>query len=327
MESNSTMPDRSRDGAAGGLLMDDELFSGDPYFYQAYGLNFSSEIRFPQWPAAPASGAADIEIRHGVIFGPDYVPPDSVRIEASPGRILLRGSKSATILISEGKTITVERLPGGNPGVIRQMLLGWALAGIFHQLGLLPLHGSTLCRGESCFTICAESGAGKSTMAVAFLNAGFLYLDDNVAVIDFQDDGPRVVPGIPEIRVWGDALRNIKFEHTIAGPVKPALNKIAVLARTNFKKVPSSLKKIFILRRTQNSSLVFENLTGAAKFQALVEHVFCLHSMGDTGNRLRLFHLLQTLAAGVTVEEIRLPAEPPRPEELCRIILDSHMNQ
>jgi hypothetical protein len=325
MASNSTMADEHFHDTSDGQPMPAELFSSSSYTYRAYGLTFSSEISFPQWPDLPTAGEADVYIKKGVLFGKDYMPPDSVQIETSPGNVLLRGSQSATILVSGGNTITVEQLPGGNPAVIRQILLGWALAGIFLQRGMLPLHGSALCSGDNCFVICAASGTGKSTLTAAFLNAGYTYLDDNVALIEYQEDIPFVAPGIPEIRLWEDTMETIAFEHTITGRVKPELNKHTILARSNFRNTPASLKKIFILRRTQDSHLSFETLTGAAKFQALWEHVFCVRFMGDSGSKLSLFENLQALAARVAVVEIRMPAKLPRPDELCDIIIGSNL--
>jgi hypothetical protein len=323
MASNFTMPDESLDEKAEVLLMNQDLFSGGPYTYRAYGLTFSSEMHFPQWPEAPASAEADVHIGQGVIFGRDYTPPSSVQIESSPDSLLLRGSRTATILVSGGNAITVELLPRPNPVILRQLLQGWALAGIFHQRGMLPLHGSAVCDKDACFVVCAASGTGKSTLAVAFLNAGYAYLDDNIAVIEYQEDVPFVAPGIPEIRLWEDALPNVAFEHTVSGRVKPEVNKLAVLARTNFRSSPAILKRIFILRRTQDTKLSFVPLTGAAKFQALWEHVFCVRFMGNTGGKAGLFRNLQALASRAALVEIRLPATLPEPDALCRMIREA----
>jgi len=322
MALNSTIPDKTMDDGTGYLPAPAELFSAGIHTYRAYGLTFSSEICFPQWPGFSVTGEADVSIRQGVIFGKNYTPPDSVQIESSPGHVLLRGSQSATIRVSGGNAITVEQLPGGNPAVVRQILSGWALAGIFHQRGMMPLHGSVICDGEACFVLCAESGIGKSTLAIAFLNAGHTYLDDNVALIHFGKDIPWVIPGIPEIRLWEDALQHVAFEHRVVGRVKPDVNKLALLSRANFKNEPVILKRIFILRRTQNPDISFVPLIGAAKFKVLWEHVFCVRFMGDSGNKFSLFQNLKKLASDIACFEIRLPAELPPPDKLREIIHD-----
>ncbi len=43
-----------------------------------------------------------------------------------------RGEKR-TILVTGGNSITIEPLPNGNRATIMQILLGWALGGLFHQ--------------------------------------------------------------------------------------------------------------------------------------------------------------------------------------------------
>lgn len=309
------------------LLNDERLFSGVEHTYRAYGLVFSSEVRIAHFPEASGPGDPDVRIRQGEIFGPGYVPPDEIRIEASPGRLLLRGARSATILVTGGNSITIQPLPNGNPSTIRQLLFGWALGGIFHQRALLPLHGSAICRGDDCFVFCAESGTGKSTLAAAFLNKGFSFLDDNIALAGLHDGLAFIAPGSPELRLWEGSMPALEFEHEVAGRIRPDLDKISIIAHRNFRNEKVRLKKIFILSRSDESAISFVNITGVAKFRALLKSVFFLRYIQDSGGGAGLFHPLQRLAERVPVAEIRLPARLPRPDALCDTILGSAVMQ
>lgn len=305
--------------------MSEDLFSRSRHTFRAYGLAFSSEIRFAHVPDAEIPGAADVRIQRGVVFGPTYTPPPAIVVESSPGKLLIRGARSATILVSGGERITVEPLPKGDLGVVRQLVLGWALGGIFHQRGLLPLHASALCDGRDCILFCAGSGTGKSTLAAAFLNQGFTYLDDNVALVDCRQGVPVVIPGAPELRLWDDALPNLAFEHRVIGPIRAGVSKLSVEAREKFRDQEAPLRKAFVLRRTADRDVSFTELGGAGKFRSLMEHIFGIRLVGDPFSRGRLFRLVSELAARVPVTEIRLPAKMPSSAALCRLILAHEM--
>jgi hypothetical protein len=265
----------------------------------------------------------DVCIRRSEIFGNGYTPPASMQIETSPGRLLLRGAKSATILITEGNSITIEPLPGGDPATIQQMMLGWAFAGLFHQRAMLPLHGSTLCKGDDCFVFCAPSGGGKSTLTSSFLKRGFSFLDDNIALVDFQDGLVFIASGSPELRLWEDSMHTLEFEHKVVGRIRPEVEKTSIIARSNFRNEKARLRKIFILKRGAASTVSFVNVTGAAKFQALMENVFCIKFINDAEFSPGIFHHVHKLAERVPVVDILLPGRLPPPDELCDIILSS----
>ncbi len=289
--------------------------------FRAYGLAFSSEVRFAHVADSDFAGEPDVRIELGEVFGPAYTPPPTIVVESSPDQLLIRGARSATIRVGGGNLITVEPLPGGDQGVIRQLLLGWALGGIFHQRGMLPLHASALCDGRDCIVFCAGSGAGKSTLAAAFLNRGFTYLDDNVALVNLRQDGCFVAPGAPELRLWDDSLSALAFEHRVAGPIRPGASKWSVSAGERFHPREAPIRRVFILRRTADRGLSFAELSGALKFRSLMEHVFGLGLVCDPQSRGRLFQLVRELAARVAATEIRLPAKMPSPAALCESIL------
>ena len=309
------------------ILSDENLSPAAGHSYRAYGLLFSSDIPIAHFMEADSIEEPDVYIRHSEIFGNGYTPPASMQIETSPGRLLLRGAKSATILVTGGNSITIEPLPGGDPATIQQMMLGWAFAGLFHQRAMLPLHGSTLCMGDDCFVFCAPSGGGKSTLTSSFLKRGFSFLDDNVALVDFQDGMAFIASGSPELRLWEDSMHTLEFEHKVVGRIRPEMDKTSIIARSNFRSEKARLRKIFILKRGAASTVSFVNVTGAAKFQALMENVFCIKFINDAGCSPGIFHRVHKLAESVPVVDIMLPGRLPPPDELCDIILSSQEMQ
>lgn len=306
------------------VILRDENFSPTPeHRYRAYGLLFSSDVPIAPFMEADNIEEPDVYIRHGEIYGSGYTPPASMQIETSPGKLLLRGAKSATILVTGGNSITIEPLPGGNPATIQQMLLGWAFAGLFHQRAMLPLHGSTLGIGDDCFVFCAPSGGGKSTLTSSFLKRGFSFLDDNVALVDFQDRTVFIVSGSPELRLWENSMHSLEFEHKVVGRIRPDMGKTSIIARSNFRSEKARLRKIFVLKRGTAPAVSFLNVMGAAKFQALMENVFCIKFIHDAGSSPGIYHRVHKLAERVPVVDIMLPDRLPPPDELCDVILNS----
>ena len=308
-------------------LTEKGFFSETKHNYRAYGLLFSSEVRIEHFSKAIGAEDPDVRIARGEIFGPAYTPPASIQIEASPGKLLLRGARSATILVTGGKSIVIEPLPKGNPATIMQILLGWALGGLFHQRAMLPLHGSALCRDDDCFVFCAPSGAGKSTLAASFLNRGFSFLDDNIALADFEGGMAFIASGSPELRLWESAMPALEFEHETAGRIRPDMDKVSIIARRKFRSDKARLRKVFILRKSNETAVSFVTLTGGKKFQALLENVFFIKLMKYHENSAGLFHLVYELAEKVPVTEIRLPGRLPTPDALCDIILGARVMQ
>lgn len=310
------------------VLFNDETVSPEAaHGYRAYGLLFSSEISITHFMEADNLEEPDVYIRQREIFGSGYTPPAIIQIDASPARLLLRGAKTATILVTGGNSITIEPLPGGDPATIQQLLLGWAFAGLFHQRALLPLHGSALCQNDDCFVLCAPSGGGKSTLTASFLKRGFSFLDDNIALADFQDGSVFIASGSPELRLWEDSMHALEFEHRVVGRIRPDMAKTSIIARSNFRNEKARLTKIFILKRGTDSAVSFANVTGAAKFQALMKNVFGIKFINHAGSSPGLFRRVYKLAESVPVVDILLPGKLPPSDELRDIILSSQVMQ
>jgi hypothetical protein len=304
---------------------DEPFLSEGEHTGRAYGLSFSTEFPIGYFPDVLNLDKPDVRIRRGKITANGYTPPASMQIEASPARLLLRGSKCATFLVTGGDSIIVEPLPGGDPAPIRQILLGWALGGILHQRGMVPLHGSAICQGDDCYVFCAASGVGKSTLTAAFLNRGFSFLDDNIAVAAFQDGIPCISPGTPELRLWEGAIPSCTFAHRVAGRIRPDMAKMSLIAARQFRHEIARLRKIFILKRTESAALSVEAVTGVAKFRLLLAHIFFFDYIKACGISARQFRLVQELSDSVPMAEIRLPDPLPSPATLCEAIIRSEM--
>ena len=111
------------------------------YSYRMFGLHFASSISFPACKSHKAE--PDVYIRFGSV--PDAlheVRTQGVLYQAAPGRLLIKLDGIAKYLVQAGKEIVIEPDCAADEDTIRLFLFTSPLGALFHQRGLLALHGS-----------------------------------------------------------------------------------------------------------------------------------------------------------------------------------------
>jgi hypothetical protein len=97
----------------------------------------------------------------------DDAKKKGVLYQISPDRFLLGLGKIARYLVSEGREIVIERVPGGSDDAVRVFLFGSVFGALLHQRGVLPLHGSAVMPSRGATIFAGPSGSGKSMLAAA----------------------------------------------------------------------------------------------------------------------------------------------------------------
>lgn len=120
-----------------------------------------------------------------------------------------------------------------------------------------------------------HSGVGKSTLAGWFVDNGFPLLADDVAVVDFADDGPVVLPGLPKLRLWDSVLK--------ANGRDPAQFALSFEGDPSYDKrdvfLPPGLavqepRPLALVVQLSHSGPAFEQVHGAAAVEALVSNTY-----------------------------------------------------
>lgn len=177
-----------------------------PRVYDVFGLRLRSEIALPDLVAAPDADA-DVEITLGDVA---LAPADAPAVWGLTGtghRAVLTVENIARFEIVGGRRIVVDRAAGAPMADVRLYLLGSAFGALLHQRGLLPLHANAIQIGPGAAAFMGRSGAGKSSMAAAFMDRGFTLLADDVCVVTSDDGAPPMAqPGLPRLRLWRDAV-------------------------------------------------------------------------------------------------------------------------
>ena len=111
------------------------------HFYHVFGLSLEAALTCPELLPAAASSAPDIVIRFGEVPESLENPADSgVRWQSAQGRYLLNLLRVARFLVTEGREIVVQPVPGVPEDTIRVFLLGTCLSILLHQRKLYALH-------------------------------------------------------------------------------------------------------------------------------------------------------------------------------------------
>jgi hypothetical protein len=179
------------------------------HHYAAYGLHIRSAVLLPELTPGPAShgaAAGDVDIR----LGP--VPHQPTTRDAAGFGFSSAGDEACHVLdkvgaflVRAGREIVVEAAPGVEDRVLRLSILGPALGLLLHQRGLFVLHASVVARGREAIAFLGKNGWGKSTIAAALHAKGYDLVADDVAAIEIDQDGPSVLPGFPQVKLWPEA--------------------------------------------------------------------------------------------------------------------------
>ena len=293
------------------------------YLYRAYGINIASEIECPE--LLEGGDPVDVQISIGEV--PETLEGDYVsgrKFYAKPDQLLIHTNTIAKILVSEGKRIVVEPRPGAEDYEVRLLLLGWGLGGLLQQRELLPLHAAAVKIGQESLLFCADPQVGKSTLTAAFVQKGYKFLDDNIVALQNIDSFPQVIPGYPNIKLWGDAMVRLDLKHAILQPVRPNITKYALDFRDMFHDAPIPIGGIYILTRTSDTVIGLNSLSGSEKFTALLEQIFCRRFMGGLGKEESLFKSLVNLVKKIEVKQVHLPENRPSARKLAKILLDDY---
>lgn len=263
--------------------------------YGVFGLRLSSEIPLPELFPAAGDGEADVTIRFGKVEGEHAITPEAIRLVVP---------KVASYLVTGGREIVVDPVPGSSERNIRLFLLGSALGGILHQRGLLPLHANAIEVDGRAIAFMGHSGAGKSTMAAWFLDRGYRVLADDVCVVTMDEAGrPLAHRGIPRLRLWREAIEvsgrtvedyELSFDdmdkYNVPTPRPEGLG-------------PVPLDHVYLLRKAEGGAPGVRRLTGIEAVDALVANTYRGGYVGRIGATRRHLEACLALVRAVPVFE------------------------
>ena len=286
------------------------------YAYRLSDLQLVSDLDLPgmiPWDG-PTDAPADIVIRLGQtparLEAADHVAP--LFQTQGRNRYLLLLPGTGRMLVQEGCDVTVEPEPGADPTALRAILTGPIQAVLWHQRGLLPLHGNAVIVDGRAIALVGPAASGKSTLAARLSIKGHVPLADGLCVIDAADARPpSVLPGMPHLQLWRDALDYLGIATNGLNRILATREKFLVQRRGGLVDAPQPLAAVVVLWRRTSGALDIERLRGLAAVAALRDNVYLRRPAQALGRDKAIFAALTRLvAAGVTVWRLKLPDDP-----------------
>lgn len=293
--------------------------------YAAFGLNILSEIVLPELQVATQEAIEpDVEVRMGALGGEGW--DQIVGIEADAFRLRVAGTGRFEVI--GGRAVTVDPEVGASPAEVRAFLLGTVFGALFQQRGVLALHASALAVGEQeAIAFLGESGAGKSTMAMAMNARGHKLLCDDVCVMLEGADGAAVTwPGVRRLKLW---TRSIEAGGGSIDGLEP------VLQREDKFHVPTELvaayrahrlRRIYLLAPAIAETPRITRLRGAEAVQALISHTFRGRMVPFMEASERHFRACLALLGRCGVYRLERPWDLARVEMSCDAI-EQHLRE
>jgi hypothetical protein len=274
--------------------------------YNFNGLKLESEFHLAAlapWDGPPHA-RSDIVVRQAEVpphlESPDHIAPVFQTKGGSEYLLALPGT--GRILVRNGDEVLVDTEPGADPSTI---LSGPLQAMLWHQRGLLPLHGSVVVVGARAIALCGHSAAGKSTLAATLAGRGHTVIADDVCVIDPREE--HVLAGCGRLRLWRDALDRLGIESSALERAARDREKYVLDCGVGSAQERHRLAAIILLSRQESGTVATERLRGARAAGALHEIVHMRRPAAALARGSDIFAgLTRLVAGGVTVWRLKV---------------------
>lgn len=188
--------------------------------YSVAGIVLRTELEFPGLPEGPPTPVGwSLRIGDGppplvavTPIGERALGAERYSLGWTPGGYRLEYSHAGWFDIAfEDASITWYKNGEAREELVRAIVLGPVMALALERTGLLCLHGSCVVMGGQAIAFVGGKHHGKSTLALALVQAGARWVsDDLIAIVPGSHGKPaRVRPGIASARVWNDAAERL----------------------------------------------------------------------------------------------------------------------
>lgn len=292
------------------------------YAYQAFGLHFRACLPCPE--LLPGNQPPEVTVSYGPV--PETLieppPPEESWFQSAPGLFLLNIKDIARYLVRNGEEIIIDRAPQASDTEVRLFLLGSVMGALMHQRRRLPLHGSAIRLPDGTAAIfLGPSGIGKSTLAAAFRQRGYVVAADDISLIFAGDDAvPWLQPAYPELKLWAEAAARIGEDAQALPRSRTILEKYSLCFHDQFDWTPLPVSRLYVLDTTDSEHFEITPLRGMKKLEALSQNTYRLYFLNGAGQKQAHFQLCTTLASKATVSRVIRPRHMYLLDDLLTIL-------
>lgn len=276
--------------------------------YDLFGLRIRSELPLSDLPAATKPAPVDVQVVFGPVAPAPVGAPSTWGLAMADDVAVLSIEDTARFAISRGAEIVVDPDARASERNVRLYLLGSAFGALLHQRGLLPLHANAIRIGAGAAAFMGRSGAGKSSLAGAFLDRGFALLADDVCVVTSGVGGrPMAEPGLPRLRLWRDAVEASGRDAAALELAFEGHEKFVVPTHAGQSRVAVPLTRLYLLDRLPEGETGqrIRRLTGVEALNTIMANIYRGQYLAPLGGTQRNLRQCLDLVAAVPVFSVQ----------------------
>jgi hypothetical protein len=290
------------------------------YKYNVFGLNILSSISIPEMSE---TSFAKEDVR--IVIGKNpprlsIVRDSGVLFQANSNQFLFSFDNVGSIHVKDGKLITVERAAGVNDEDIRVFLLGPAFGALIHQIGHLPMHGSSLVKDGKTYLFCGMSGVGKSSLAAVLCERGYQLIADDISVVMNRHDYSSIIPGIRQLKLWQDVMVKLEKDYTQFENVRSGVLRYKVPFTDKDVNENNKVEMIFILERKNTDGFQIFEAKGTTKFELIKKNTYRERYLKGLGTLESNFKQISDLMQNTKVFHLLRPSNPLLLNELADFV-------
>lgn len=236
--------------------------------------------------------------------------------------VLFHVPNIAIFLIEKGESISITLLSANKMDEMRLYLLGTCMGILLMQKRILPLHGSGIVIEGKVYAIVGDCGAGKSTLARAFLQKGYKLISDDIIPVQLNKDGkPIVIPTYPYQKLWLESLHEFEMTNLSFKPIAYREEKFSVPIEQQFETNCLPLAGLFELTKKDGEKIEIKEKRNLERLQILYKHTFRNSFLQPLG--LLEWHLITTskFLESTSIYKIERPKSRFTANELVELIL------
>ena len=293
------------------------------YEYRLYGLKVKSDIEFKQlvkhqvgMPDEPCIYVEKVDV-------PDDLKAIKERKYEIGENFSWLCNNTTWLLVENGEKIGYCLTGGGYPAYLQSYILGFGMAMLAMQRGMLAIHCSAVFDEKGAVLIAGESGAGKSTVTTAFLEKGYHLMADDMAFVEVGKDKKAMAkPAFP----YQKLCRNVASQkgHTLDDLIyiNEEKDKFLVPYEGEFFLGDVPIKAFVMLGVNDTEEVVAKEMTGFNRVPVYTNNLFLRHLLKRDKYNPAIAQKCVEMAAAVPTFYVARPKEGDTVSEVVKKVFE-----
>lgn len=192
---------------------------------------------------------------------------------ASGEEFSLQAPGVGAFYVRDGREVIFSVVPGADPEWVQLYLNGQVLVALLHQRKTISFHASCFVHDGRGMMMLGETGAGKTSLTMAFASAGAAFMSDDLTPVIFKEDMPYIWSLVRKIKLRVDSIDQLNISQSSLTDAEAGTGKKYLI----LDKGAEEYNKLDIILKIETGEVdrpVFTELNPAEKF-ALLRSEIC----------------------------------------------------